>query len=65
MVKREHNKGGSKFRVDTNRQQRTQQFMKNVVCFLKGILMTFLLRNSVICILVLFKLLLNHSLEKV
>ena len=25
MVKREHNKGVSKFRVDTDRQQRTQQ----------------------------------------
>ena len=42
-----------------------QGLMKNVVCFLKEILMISLLKNSVICILVLFKLLLNCLLEKV
>ena len=42
-----------------------QKLMKNVVCFLKEILMIFLLKNSVICILVWFKLLLNHSPEMV
>ena len=43
-----------------------QKFMKNDVCLLKGILVTsLLLKNSVICILVWFKLLLNHSPEKV
>ena len=38
---------------------------ENVACFLKEILMSSLLKNSVICILVWFKLLLNHSLERV
>ena len=42
-----------------------QELMKNVSCFLREILVSLLLKNSIICILVLFKLLLNHSLEKV
>ena len=41
-----------------------QKLMKNAAYFLKEILMNLLLKNSVICVLVLFKLLLNHSLEK-
>ena len=43
-----------------------REFMKNVVCSLKGILMTsLLLKNSVICILAWFKLLLNHLPERI
>ena len=43
-----------------------QEFMKNVACFLKRILVNFLLlKNSIICILEWFKLLLNHSPERV
>ena len=43
-----------------------REFMKNAVCLLKGILVTsLLLKNSVICILVWFKLLLNHLPERV
>ena len=38
--------------------------MKNVAYFLKEILMSSLLKNSIICILAWFKLLLNHSPEK-
>ena len=41
------------------------QLMKNVACFLRKTLVNLLLKNSVICILVLFKLLLNYSLENV
>ena len=42
------------------------KFMKNAACFLKEILMNLLLlKNSVICILVWFKLPLNHSSERV
>ena len=43
-----------------------QKLMKNAACFLKETLVNLLLlKNSVICILVLFKLPLNHLLEKV
>ena len=42
-----------------------QELMKNVACFLKETLLISLLKNSVICILVWFKLLLNHLLENV
>ena len=38
-----------------------QKLMKNVACFLKEILMILLLKDSIIYILDLFKLLLNHS----
>ena len=41
------------------------QLMKNVACLLRKTLVNLLLKNSVICILVLFKLLLNYSLENV
>ena len=41
------------------------KLMKNVACFLREILVNLLLlKNSVICIFVWFKLLLNHLLEK-
>ena len=43
-----------------------QKLMNNAACFLKETLVNLLLlKNSVICILVLFKLPLNHLLEKV
>ena len=42
-----------------------QELMKNVACFLKRTLLILLLKNSAICILAWFKLLLNHLLEKV
>ena len=49
-----------------NKYSLFQKLMKNVACFLKEILMNLLLlKNSVICILEWFKLLLNHSPERV
>ena len=43
-----------------------QELMKNVACFLKRILVNLLLlKNSTICILEWYKLLLNHSPERV
>ena len=49
-----------------NKYSLFQKFMKNAACFLKEILVNLLLlKNSFICILVWFKLLLNHSPERV
>ena len=42
-----------------------QELMKNVVCLIEEVLMIFLLKNPVICILDWFKLLLNPLPENV
>ena len=48
-----------------NKYSLFQKLMKNVACLLKRILVNFLLlKNSAICILEWFKLLLNHSPER-
>ena len=51
-------KGGSYFKNN-------EELMKNVVCLIEEVLMIFLLKNPVICILDWFKLLLNPLPEKV